>query len=241
MPFSPGRLVDAVGLFALASSIVLIPAETLRAQVSVATGGFTDSATSVGLRPTLSAAEIRTFLPDRGVFTFPSPYSTQGVRLTTSSDCAGADCVLPVGYSYWSNANNHVGSDTMLIFLGLDRRKGGGGPTLFSFNKRTGETRNLGPIFPPDSPLSWSTGEGWYFSATQPMMLYMNYGPRMLRSSAARFRPLPLCSARCSICRMRCLSRRDTCRLDGRIFWDQSSGFSYLRPYSLSNLSKNER
>jgi len=34
--------------------------------------------------------------------------------------------VLSVGYSYWSNINNHVGSDTMLGFLGLERRKGGG-------------------------------------------------------------------------------------------------------------------
>ena len=88
---------------------------------------------------------------------------------------------MPVGYSYWSNINNHAGSDTMLIFLGLDRRKGGGGPTLFSYNKRTGETRNLGPLFSSDSPFSWSTGEGWYFSATQPNALYLNDGPRMLR------------------------------------------------------------
>jgi hypothetical protein len=89
--------------------------------------------------------------------------------------------VLPVGYSYWSNINNHVGSDTMLIFVGLDRRKGAGGPTLFSYHKGSGETRNLGPLFPPDSPFSWSSGEGWYFSATQPNTLYMNDGPRMLR------------------------------------------------------------
>jgi hypothetical protein len=124
---------------------------------------------------------MQTFLPARGPFTFPSPYSTRGVRLTNSSDCNGADCVLPVGYSYWSNINNHVGSDTMLIFVGLDRRKGAGGPTLFSYNKGSGETRNLGPLFPPDSPFSWSSGEGWYFSATQPNTLYMNDGPRMLR------------------------------------------------------------
>jgi hypothetical protein len=89
--------------------------------------------------------------------------------------------VLSVGYSYWSNINNHTGSDTMLIFLGLERRKGGGGPTLFSFNKRTGETKNLGPLFSSDNDLSWATGEGWYFSASQPTTLYLNSGPRMLR------------------------------------------------------------
>jgi hypothetical protein len=89
--------------------------------------------------------------------------------------------VLSVGYSYWSNINNHTGSDTMLVFLGLERRRGGGGPTLFSYNKKTGETNNLGPLFSPDSPYSWSTGEGWYFSASQATTLYMNDGPRMLR------------------------------------------------------------
>jgi hypothetical protein len=140
-----------------------------------------DSSTGAGLRPKLSSGEIQTFMPQRGVFTFPSPYSTTGIRLTNASDCGGQDCVLSVGYSYWSNINNHAGSDTMLVFLGLERRRGGGGPTLFSFNKRTGETQNLGPLFSSDSPYSWATGEGWYFSASQATTLYMNDGPRMLR------------------------------------------------------------
>jgi hypothetical protein len=155
-----------------------IGAPLVRAQ---STGGLIDSATSVGLRPRLSAAEIHAFLPARGPFTFPSPYGTQGFRLTNTSDCAGADCVLPVGYSYWSNINNHAGSDTMLVFLGLERRRGGGGPTLFSVNKRTGETRNLGPLFDASSSLSWATGEGWYFSGTRPAALYVVDGPRLLR------------------------------------------------------------
>src|SRR5687768_4207288 len=187
MPLAPRRVVNflAFSLSALvAATAVHGPAHVLHGQGSATSatgGGFTDSATSAGLRPNLSAAEIQTFLPARGVFTFPSPYSTQGVRLTNSSDCGGADCVLPVGYSYWSNINNHAGSDTMLIFVGLNRGKGGGGPTLFSYNKRTGETLNLGPLFSSDSSFSWSTGEGWYFSATQPNTLYLNDGPRMLR------------------------------------------------------------
>src|SRR5437870_1770046 len=144
-------------------------------------GGFIDSSTGAGLRPKLSAGEIQAFLPQRGTFTFPSPYSTTGIRITNASDCGGQDCVHSVGYSYWNNINNHVGSDTMLVFLGLERRSGGGGPTLFSYNKRTGETSNLGPMFSADSPYSWGTGEGWYFSASQPTTLYMNDGPRMLR------------------------------------------------------------
>ncbi|HYB97424.1 MAG TPA: hypothetical protein VEC39_20800, partial [Vicinamibacterales bacterium] len=171
----PSRVVRA----ALAT-VVLSVAASAAAQ-STATGGFLDSATSAGLRPLISAGESRTFLPERGPFTFPSPYNTSGIRLTNGNDCGGADCVMPVGYSYWSNINNHAGSDTMLVFLGLERRKGGGGPTLFSINKRTGETQNRGPLFDANTSFSWATGEGWYFSGTRPHTLYVNDGPRMLR------------------------------------------------------------
>ncbi len=149
----------------------------LHAQV----GGFVESATAAGLRPRMSAGEIQVFIPARGQFKFPAPYFTTGVRLTNSSDCGGSDCVIPVGYSYWRNTNNHIGSDTMLVFLTLERTKGGGGPNLFSYNKVTGNTQNLGPLFSLDSPYRWRTGEGWYFSATQPTTLYMNDGSRMLR------------------------------------------------------------
>src|SRR4029079_14621226 len=92
------------------------------AQSSSAAGGFMDSATAAGLRPRLSSAQMQTFLPSRGKSPFPAPYGTEGARITNASDCAGADCVHSVGYSYWANINNHVGSDTMLIFLGLERR-----------------------------------------------------------------------------------------------------------------------
>src|SRR5687767_3260902 len=146
-----------------------------------APGGFVDSATGAGLRPRLSAGEIQSFMPQRGRFTFPAPYGTTGVRLTNASDCGGGDCVNYVGYSYWRNINNHVGSDTMLIVLGLDRQRGGGGPTLFSYNKNTGQTQNLGPLFSADSPHSWASGEGWYFSASQRNALYLNDGHRLMR------------------------------------------------------------
>jgi hypothetical protein len=146
-----------------------------------APGGFVDSATGNGLRPRLSAGEIQAFMPQRGKFTFPAPYGTSGARLTNAGDCAGDDCVNYVGYSYWRNINNHVGSDTMLIFLGLNRQRGGSGPTLFSYNKNTGETRNLGPLFSGDSALGWSTGEGWYFSATRQNALYVNDSTRLMR------------------------------------------------------------
>jgi hypothetical protein len=170
---------------AIAALTTLASEQIVHTQNGAAPGGFVESATGVGLRPTLSAAEMRAFLPSRGMFTFPSPYRTTGIRLSNDSDCGGADCVLPVGYSYWSNINNHAGSDTMLIFLGLSRQKGGSGPTLFSFNKRSGQTANLGPLFPADQPLSWSTGEGWYFSATRPNALYITDGPQLRRYDVA--------------------------------------------------------
>jgi hypothetical protein len=173
-----------IRLFVL-SAVILAMLPALGAGVaqaqSQATGGFVDSATGAGLRPRLSAGQIQSFMPQRGTFTFPAPYGTTGVRLTNASDCGGGDCVNYVGYSYWRNINNHVGSDTMLIVLGLNRQRGGGGPTLFSYNKNNGQVQNLGPLFSPDSPYSWASGEGWYFSASQRNALYMNDGFSLMR------------------------------------------------------------
>ncbi|MBI3621533.1 MAG: hypothetical protein HY208_05025 [Nitrospirae bacterium] len=146
-----------------------------------APGGFLEKATSTNVRPLLTQSQIQALLPARGVFTFPPPYLTQGIRLTNPSDCGGNDCVHYVGYPYWRNMNNHAGSDTMLIFMGLDRNRGGGGPTLFSYNKVTEAVTNLGPLFDAANPLSWSTGELWYFSATMPTKLYLYSGPKLLR------------------------------------------------------------
>ena len=144
-------------------------------------GGFVELATSVDVRPPLTQVQIDALLPSRGLFTFPAPYLTQGVRLTNASDCDGGDCVNSVGSSYWRNTNNHVGSETMLLFLTLDRHRGGRGPTLFSYNKITDVVANVGPLFDPASPYSWASGEGWYFSATRSTTLYLNDGPRLLR------------------------------------------------------------
>ena len=176
-----GVLNALFGSAVLAAMWQVCGAGLAHAQTSQAPGGFIDSATGSGLRPRLSAGEIQAFLPPRGVFAFPPPYGTAGARLTNAGDCGGGDCVTYVGYSYWRNINNHVGSETLLVVLGLDRRRGGGGPTLFSYNKRTGETRNEGPLFSPDSPHSWASGEGWYFSANQRHVLYMNDGVRLLK------------------------------------------------------------
>ncbi|MGH9870261.1 MAG: hypothetical protein ACREAA_19145 [Candidatus Polarisedimenticolia bacterium] len=142
-------------------------------------GGFVEKVTGGETRPNPSAAVLSRLLPTRGGFTFPSPWNTEGVRITNSSDCNGADCVIPVGYSYWRNMNNSAGSDTMLIFLGLG--SAAGGPTLFSYNKNTDEVKKVGPLFDSSNPLSGATGEGWYFSATMPKALYLNSGSRMQR------------------------------------------------------------
>jgi hypothetical protein len=143
-------------------------------------GGFLEKADTKKIRSRVSPSE---FLPaGRGKFKFPAPYNTEGFRLTTPTDCGGQDCVAHVGYSYWMNINNHVGSETMFIFLGLDRRRGGTGPTLFSFNKKTEELKNLGGLFNGASPFSWYPGLDWYFSTTQPTKLYVHEeGTRLFR------------------------------------------------------------
>jgi len=69
----------------LCVSVVMLVAGSLLTEgvalaQSRATGGFVDSSTGRGLRPMLSAGEIQAFMPQRGTFTFPSPYSTTGIR-----------------------------------------------------------------------------------------------------------------------------------------------------------------
>jgi hypothetical protein len=139
-------------------------------------GGFIETAGSPALRPRFTRSQIEAFLPQggaKGAFTFPAPYNTSGVRLTNAADCAGGgDCVGYVGYSYWRNMNNHIGSADMYIFLGTDRNSGGVGPMLLKYNKATDAVTNLGPIF-PSSPYGNSTAEGWYFSGTNRTRLYV--------------------------------------------------------------------
>ena len=54
-----------------------------------APGGLVESASGNGLRPRLSSGQIQSFMPQRGRFTFPAPYGTQGFRLTNAGDCGG--------------------------------------------------------------------------------------------------------------------------------------------------------
>ena len=148
--------------------------------LAVAPGGFLEKATTNEVRPRPTSAQVSA-LPARGTFTVPAPYLTQGSRLTNASDCGGTDCVLPVGYSYWRNTNNHVGRDTMLIFLGLTTQRGGPGPSLFEYDKTTGAVTPRGPLFEPGDRFRDATAEGWYFSGTKPTTLYLLDGSKLVR------------------------------------------------------------
>ena len=148
---------------------------------AAAPGGFLESDETATVRNILSPAQISAFMPaTRGNFTFPAPYNTQGIRVTQASDCGGQDCVDMI-YSYWRNMSNSTGSNTMYIFVGLDKSRGGQGPTLFSYDKPSGTLTEVGPLFDSNSPLSWATGEGMFFSYSMPTKLYMLQGSQMLR------------------------------------------------------------
>ena len=148
-------------------------------------GGLLEKSGSPALRPRFSPAQIAAFLPPAGAtgpFRFPAPYNTDAVRLTNAATCGGADCVNYVGYSYWRNSNNHVASADMLLVLGTDVNRGGRGPVLIRYNKATDAVTDLGPLFPPGNPYSFSTAEGWYFSAVRPARLYVHLpGSTLLR------------------------------------------------------------
>lgn len=144
-------------------------------------GGLLENPLIKSARTVLSRTQIESFLPSKGRFTFPAPYNTQAIRLTNADDCNGGDCVDYIGYAYWNNINNHRGQDTMLIFVGMDRRKGGQGPTLLQYNKLTDKVDNLGPVFDSSSSFSWHSGEGFYFSDTMPTTLYVYSDTRLFR------------------------------------------------------------
>lgn len=168
------------------SSLVrLIPLLTLLAvpAFAQAPGGFIEKADSTATRPRLTPAQIQSFLPSRGPFTFPAPYNTRGIRLTNSTDCGGTDCVNYVGYSYWRNINNSTGSNDLYVFLGLSNAAGGTGPTLFRVDKTTRAVTKVGPLFPSTSPFYAASTEGWYWSATQSSKIYITdtFGSHLYR------------------------------------------------------------
>jgi hypothetical protein len=164
---------------AIAAALVVLAAAPVRA--ADPPGGFIESANSTNTRAKLTPAQIQAMLPSRGVFTFPAPYSTQGIRLTNSTDCNGGDCVYPVGYSYWRNINNHVNDNYLLVFLGLAKARGGSGVNLFRYDKTTDVVTKVGPLFDATSQFNDGTTEGWYWSAKRPTTMYVNDGAKLLR------------------------------------------------------------
>src|SRR5690625_1303249 len=163
----------------LTAALTLITATSLLAAPPVlakkAPGGYVVSNTidkPVAAPP--NATQIRGFLPQRGVFTFPSPWNSLGVRITNSSDCSGEDCVNN-GYNYYEKANNSAGSNTMLIIAGLHKH---GGATLFKFNKQTDKLTKIGPIF-SDSQWQAQSTEQMSFSLTKPYTLYVKLYSKM--------------------------------------------------------------
>src|SRR5436305_569700 len=125
------RTTVSAGVLLLLAVLGRIAPPAILLARAVIPGGFLESADSTNVRARLTPAQIATFMPTRGTFTFPAPYLTQRVPLTNSTDCAGrGDCINPVGYSYWRNINNHVASNTMYFFLGTNLNAGGVGPIL---------------------------------------------------------------------------------------------------------------
>jgi hypothetical protein len=174
---APASLRPAAFLFVIAVGLL----HSSGAAAANPPGGFIETPATGLARPRLTQAVLQALMPARGGFTFPAPYLTSAVRLTNATDCGGGDCVDAVGYSYWRNINNHAAGDDLLILLGLNRARGGPGPSLFRYNKVTGVVTNLGAIFDPASGHSWHSTEGWYFSGTRPTQIYLDEGSRMRR------------------------------------------------------------
>lgn len=102
-----------------------------------------------------------------GPFEFPEPYRTFAVRLTDPSTAPQG--TEPVGYSYWSNVNNHEGQSHLYAVIG----RVGDTPLLITVDKQTWGVSSV--------PIASGTAEGWYFSATEPSILYRQEGSRLLR------------------------------------------------------------
>jgi len=101
-------------------------------------------------------------VPDRvGPFPFPA---TQGIRLTNASNAPNG--VPPRLYSYWSVINNHEGSDRMFVLVGRKGQR----PMILAVDKRT-----LSVSLHRELPME-GEAEGWYFSDTNPSMLYYIQG-----------------------------------------------------------------
>jgi hypothetical protein len=172
LPIFPGvNVITATCVDAAANRGSASATVTFTADLTLA--GIMESSTSTTVRPLLLGPDVRPPTA-RGAFLFPAPYNTTGFRITEAADCGGADCVNPIGYSYWANASNSAGSDTMYVMVSLAVSAGGEGPSLFALHKPTNVVTKLGSIFAASDPRRHASAEGWYFSATAPTSLYVH-------------------------------------------------------------------
>jgi hypothetical protein len=131
-----------------------------------APGGFMEVCTDTATRPRLLGRDVD--LPQRGPFLYPPPYSTRGIRLTNEEDTGPEDRVRDGGYSYWDNINAHRGQPVLWVFVSIK----GLGACLYEVDKTTFQVTPKGPLFPHGHPLANETAEGWYWSFTDPNLLY---------------------------------------------------------------------
>lgn len=131
-------------------------------------GGFQLTAADASTRRLLTRADMSVFLPPgRGAFTFPEPYNTRGVRLTEPAD----GTIEPVGYSYWRRINNHVDRNHLQVIVGRTAAPA----LLLKVHKQTLH------VEPSELVDLWGTGEQWYWSATDPDVLFILEAGRLLR------------------------------------------------------------
>jgi hypothetical protein len=128
--------------------------------------GIVELATARDIRPRPTREQIAAFLPARGPFTFPAPYGTRGIRLTNASE--DGSIPHPLGMSYWPNINMHAGQPDVLVFASLNDSL-----VLWRVVKATGEVALVKSL-----PFH-GTGEGIYWSLTNPHLLYAPQGDRL--------------------------------------------------------------
>jgi hypothetical protein len=88
--------------------------------------------------------------------------------------------------------NNHVGSDSINIILGLGGGLGGSGINLFTYNKKTDAVNKIGPVFAGSSINTGTHIEMVYFSATDPNMIYIPQGSVLMRMNVLTKKVTPV-------------------------------------------------
>lgn len=135
-------------------------------------GGIPLLSDDSGSRPRLSAQEIRQAVrADPGAFTFPAPWSTLGVRLTSSQQ----GTFYPNGYGYWGKINAHGSRGELCAVIGRVDAPA----LLMVVDKRTLAVRYV------ELSNLYGTGEQWYFDSHDPDILFITEPTGLLRYNIA--------------------------------------------------------